>query len=197
MLISVAKYITNPSILRLEIIYSYFPIGEGFSTYDLFIKKEITLEGQNHRFPELYPDTWLFDLKEDGTLYIMRGLHRHDNDLSKKWMMIFLNRCYVIKLGKKQFDQVIGLAQSVQENQESLTEESYPPDIPYNEFSGNVFSSSYLSDLDSYLWFNQDTLYYPYKPSVYDRIELNAMEQLQIMLTKELSPIKLTFQTWL
>lgn len=197
--ISCISYSSKQSALRFEIIYAYWlPYEYDYSSLDAVgFFHLFTRTGQYALWPKIYPDTWLFDLKEDGTLYIMRGLHRLDNDFSQKIMMLFLNRCYVRKLDQTQYNHVIELAKSIHDNPALFGQDTYPWSGTYSEFGqGNIFDRNYMLDLDSYLWFKNDLIYYPYQPFAFDQAEMNDMIELQILLTQEFSPVEPFFQTW-
>ena len=55
--------------------------------------------------------TYLFDLKEDGTLYILRGMCRLDEDLSKPLYITFCNLLSVTKLKQEEKNMVLEAAE--------------------------------------------------------------------------------------
>ena len=103
-IVSAALYF-RPSAVRFEIIDRYTYISKDRSWKEYL---------KHHAF-----NTYFFDLKVDGTLYIMRGINRKDNDLTKLPFMFFNNRLYIKKLKKHEIEKVIQIATTAIETTES------------------------------------------------------------------------------
>lgn len=138
-------YFVTPTIARFELLSQAMPTGEDVSLLDFIYNKEFpfVFHLKNGRYPKVEADTWLFDLKEDGKLYILRGVQRPDNDLSKPFFMIFINHVEVKKLDDAMVDEIM----------EAIKTQA--------EYKGNGTAFSFDGiNYDTYTWFEGKTKKY-------------------------------------
>lgn len=76
-------------------------------------------------------NTYLFDLKEDGTLYILRGMCRLDEDLSKPLYITFCNLLSVTKLKQEERNMVLEAAEILSKEEVKIDGTVFVDRIPY------------------------------------------------------------------